>query len=57
MADKPGTANVMKQNYCRGNNKGCARYVVYKALGREKVPGDLYPIQVDRAKALLAGGK
>lgn len=57
MADKPGTASMMKQRYCKGNNSECARYVVCKALGREKVPGDLYPIQIDRAKSLVAGGK
>ena len=32
--------------YCKGDNSGCARYMVFKALGREEVPLDLYPNQV-----------
>ncbi|GAB6037333.1 hypothetical protein JCM15519_18920 [Fundidesulfovibrio butyratiphilus] len=53
MANKPGTADMMKKKYCRGNNAECARYVVCKALGRERVPGDLFPIQMDRARELV----
>lgn len=53
MANKPGTADMMKKKYCQGNNAECARFVVCKALGREKVPGDLFPIQMDRARELL----
>ena len=56
MADKPGTAAMMKQKYCQGDNSGCARHMVCKSLGRERVPSDLYPIQVDRAKALIQAG-
>lgn len=53
MADKPGTAEIMKTKYCKGQFMECARYKVCKALGRDKVPADLYPIQVDRAQALI----
>jgi len=56
MTSKPGTAAIMKQKYCQGNNSDCARYVVCKALGRERVPSDLYPIQIDRAKELIKAG-
>jgi hypothetical protein len=30
--------------------------MVYKALGREMVPSDLFPNQVDRARELIAQG-
>ncbi len=53
MADKPGTAEMMKTKYCKGQFSECARYLVCKALGRDKVPADLYPIQKDRAHALI----
>ena len=53
MANKPATANIMKNNYCEGDFKSCARYIVCKQLGREKVPGDLFPNQSDRAKILI----
>lgn len=53
MASKPGTAEMMKRKYCQGSNAECARYVVCKALGRDKVPGDLFPIQMERAAAMI----
>ncbi|EPR41228.1 hypothetical protein dsx2_0315 [Desulfovibrio sp. X2] len=53
MADKPGTAEMMKRTYCKGTFAKCARYLVCKKLGREKVPSDLFPIQMDRALALM----
>ena len=53
LADKPGTAEMMKNRYCRGDFKECARYVVCKALGREKVPADMFPIHMDKAQAMI----
>jgi hypothetical protein len=55
MADMPSMANIIKQRYCRGDSSQCARYMVAEVLGREGVPADLYPSQVDRAKAILEG--
>jgi len=56
MANMPSTANIIKLKYCNEDNTGCARYMVYKALGREMVPSDLFPNQVDRARELIAQG-
>lgn len=53
MANMPTTANLMKRKYCQGDFSACARYVVCKALGKEKVPADLTPSQMDRAKLLI----
>jgi len=53
MANKPGTANLLKSKYCKGDYADCARYKVCKKLGRERVPGDLFPNQADRAAELL----
>jgi len=54
MASAPATANMLKQRLCHGNFTQCARFMVASAMGREKVPPDLYPNMVDRAKKLLA---
>jgi len=54
MANKPATASIMKQQYCLSDNTGCARYQVFKAAGKEQVPPDLYPIQVERVKGILS---
>jgi hypothetical protein len=53
MANMPAMAEMLKKKYCRGDNSACARYVVCKSLGREKVPGDLTPSQLDRAQKLM----
>ena len=54
MASMPGTAELMKNRFCRGSKLECARYMVYQQLGRPKVPLDLYPNEVERAKVILS---
>lgn len=53
MANMPTTVNMMKK-YCQGDFTQCARYTVCKAFGRERVPADLTPSQMDKARLLLA---
>lgn len=54
MKDMPGTSNILKDTYCRRDFQDCAGFQVAQALGRPKVPPDLYPQQSDKAKALIA---
>ncbi len=54
MQDKPATADMMKKRYCLGNSDLCARHKVFKVLGGAKVPGDMFPNQLDRAEKILA---
>lgn len=56
MAEKPATANLMKAQFCQGDNSGCARYMVFKALGGSAVPADLFPSQAKRALDIISGG-
>jgi hypothetical protein len=53
MATMPVTAKLLKDHYCHGDYTGCARYMVYHRLGRAKVPTNLTPNDVKRAKAFL----
>ena len=53
MARKPATADIYKRLYCQEDHQGCARYLVYRSLGKEKVPSDLFPTQSVRAKNLI----
>jgi len=48
-----GLGALYKKKYCLGDHTTCSRYMVAKALGREKVPTDLYPNMPDRAKELI----
>ena len=54
MADMPATAESMKRRFCRGDSSGCARHMVFAGAGKEKVPADLYPNNVNRAQLILA---
>lgn len=54
MANMPSTSEVIKIRYCREDNSECARYMVCKTLGREKVPGDLFPNDLAKARQIIA---
>ena len=54
MADMPSMAEHIKERYCRADSENCARYMVFKTLGKPHVPPDLFPREVDRAKQLIA---
>ena len=56
MANMPATADMFKNKYCKSDNSACARYMVFKALGREKVPPNLFPNMKDKAQEVIAAG-
>ena len=56
MANKPATTELMKRQYCKDEYQSCARFMVFRQFGREKVPAELFPNQVDRAREILAVG-
>ena len=53
MASKPATSELYKLQYCKGDFDSCARHMIFKGLGKESVPGDLFPNQKDRALQIL----
>jgi hypothetical protein len=52
-----GMREVRQQKYCRGDNSMCARYMIFKALGKEYVPKNLLPSQVEEAKKIIEQNK
>jgi hypothetical protein len=54
MADLPATAQKIKNRLCLTDNTECARYMIFKKLGRDRVPFDLFPHQIDKAQRILA---
>jgi len=55
LKDMPAIAQIYKKKYCMGGEKhSCARYIVRNALGKDNVPIDLYPNQIERANALIS---
>ncbi len=53
MKNAPATAQIYKKSYCQGNNANCARYLVLKTLGADKIPVDLFPNEAQRAKKII----
>ncbi len=53
MANMPSTAEIFKMKFCKGEFADCARRLVSTTKGREHVPPDLFPNQVDRAREII----
>jgi hypothetical protein len=49
----PMMLEIRQKRYCRGDYTTCARYMVFKALGKQNVPADLIPSQTERAKEII----
>jgi hypothetical protein len=54
MQGMDGTASLFKRKYCQGSSANCARFMIFSKLGKPAVPADLFPNQIDRARAILA---
>ena len=56
MSDMPDNADKLKEDYCNSNNLHCARFMVFQAIGEDKIPGDLLPNEKEKAYPLIAEG-
>jgi len=54
MDDMPSESETYRIIYCKGDSSNCARHIVFRALGKEEIPADLYPNQADPSDDLLA---
>ncbi len=54
MDEYPAGVAAMRRRYCQKDNSSCARYLIFKALGREKVPADLFPNDNNRAQLIIS---
>lgn len=43
----------MKRLYCEGDQSLCARYKIITTVGKEHVPMDLSPNDLDQARAII----
>ena len=56
MESKPVLAELYKKKYCKGDSAECARHRVFKALGKGRVPANLFPSQAEKVDAIIAAG-
>jgi len=53
MKNMPAVSEMYKSSYCKSDFKNCARYIVFKSLGKSFVPEDMFPNEKDRAEKIL----
>ncbi len=53
MSGKPTVLGMIKCGYCHNDFLNCARYLVRKQLGADKVPEDLFPHEKRRALEII----
>lgn len=51
--DDPKLVKMLKERYCRGDSSDCARLMVFRWLGRDKIPENMFPNSVGMAERLL----
>jgi len=56
MERMPSVSLYLKKQFCQGDNKTCARWMVYSALGEGNTPDDLFPNEPKRAYELISKG-
>jgi hypothetical protein len=57
MSNMPKTTHMVKSKYCKGCNSDCARHMVFAALGKDYVPPDLFPGQIEKAREIISNKK
>jgi len=45
---------LLVQRYCHGDNSLCARYLVCQSLGPQRIPDDLFPGDILKAKTIIS---
>ena len=53
----PAMSNMYKKNFCLSDYSDCARFMVFKTLGKPSVPVDLFPNQKERAEQIIKKSK
>ncbi|MFC1770114.1 hypothetical protein ACFLZI_03570 [Nitrospirota bacterium] len=53
LKDMPAMSEVLKERFCMGDNRACARYIVYLKVGKSRVPQNLFPNSIDMVESIL----
>ena len=53
MSALPTVAKMMKKRYCEGDKGDCARYRLAESIGKNCVPANLFPHQMDIANDII----
>ncbi len=53
MENMHAMAQMYKTKYCLEDSSKCARHMVFDKKGKDFVPKDLFPNQIERAKEII----
>ena len=56
MENMPTLSEKYKRDYCLSDFEKCARYMVFKTLGKPKVPNNLFPNMQEKATKIISEG-
>ncbi len=57
MENMPALAQQLKQRFCMADWASCARHLVFEALGPGRAPATLFPVDVARAREVIAANR
>lgn len=49
----PSISASLKARYCLSDSKGCARFLIFEKIGKEHVPDDVFPHELEKAEKML----
>lgn len=56
LKNMPANAELTKLKFCQSDYAECGRYLVFKALGKPKVPDNLFPRDKEKALEIIRQG-
>jgi hypothetical protein len=49
----PSISETLKKQYCLGDNSECARFRIFREIGKEHLPDDVFPHEMEKAEKLI----
>jgi UTP-glucose-1-phosphate uridylyltransferase len=49
----PSVSARLKEQYCLGDNSTCARLLVSAEIGKEHLPDDVFPHEMEKAQKII----
>jgi UTP-glucose-1-phosphate uridylyltransferase len=53
LENMPAISESLMEQYCLGDNTECARFFIFDEIGKEHLPDDVFPHEMEKAKKLV----
>jgi len=51
--DVPSISEALKEQYCLCDHSGCARFFIFREIGKEHLPDDVFPHEMEKAEKIV----